>query len=248
MRAPLRFILLLWCSPALSSVRAQLPRSADSTGAFFARLSAHLTGAATRGDTAAYRRLIDPAAVFISDDGSRESADEHVRNIPSRGDELARSRYDLDSVRVYLRGGMAFVDFRVLQHQLVGPRDFTYPYRVLNTYVRRGAHWLLLRHAETHSLVLPPPQALDASLLDEYVGRYEWWPGYVDVIWRNGNQLFNQATGDAKASLNQAATPEAFYIAGDPSVVVFTRDKTGRVDGYVLNRPDGQVTRARKLP
>ena len=114
--------------------------------------------------------------------------------------------------------------------------------------MQREGHWLLLRHTETHSLAWPTPQTLDTALLDEYVGRYECWPGYVDLISRNGNQLFNQATGDAKASLNQAATPESFYNAGDPSLFVFIRDKTGRVDSYVLHWPDGQVTRARKLP
>jgi hypothetical protein len=84
-------------------------------------------------------------------------------------------------------------------------------------------------------------------VLDEYVGRYEWWPGYVDVISRNGDQLFGQATGEAKASLNQAATPESVFISGDASLLVFIRDKTGRVGGYILHWPDGQVTRARKV-
>ena len=52
----------------------------------------------------------------------------------------------------------------------------------------------------------------------------------------------------AEATLDQPATPEAFYIAGDPSLLVFIRDSTGRVVAYVLHEPDGQVTRARKLP
>jgi hypothetical protein len=30
--------------------------------------------------------------------------------------------------------------------------------------------------------------------------------------------------------------------------MVFVRDKTGRVTGYILHWPDGQVTAARKLP
>ena len=73
------------------------------------------------------------------------------------------------------------------------------------------------------------------------MGRYEWWPGYVDLISRRGNQLFNRATGDAKAELNLAATPEAFFIAHDPSVIVLIRDGKGRVIAYLLHLPDGQV-------
>ena len=69
----------------------------------------------------------------------------------------------------------------------------------------------------------------------------------MDVISHRGNQLFNRATGDTQAELNLATTPEAFFIAHDPSLIVFIRDKKGRVIAYVLHLPDGQVIRARKL-
>lgn len=246
-RAPLPLLLLV-CAAAASALRAQAASSADSAAAPFARLIADRTAVVARADTAAYRRMVDPALVFVDDNGTRSNVDQHIRDFLKSSDELAHVRWDIDSLHVSVRGDVAFVEYRELQHRPVGSRDFISPYEVSESYVRRGNRWLPFRHAEAHALALPAPRTLETPVLDDYVGRYEWWPGYVDVISRRGNDLFNQATGDKEATLNRAATPEAFYIDGDPSLLVFLRDSTGRVVAYILHEPDGQVTRARKLP
>ncbi|MGI8499311.1 MAG: nuclear transport factor 2 family protein [Gemmatimonadaceae bacterium] len=247
MRAPLPLLMLV-CGAAASTLRAQPSASAGGAAALFARLIADRTAVVTRADTAAYRRMVDRALVYVDDNGSRANVDQHIRDFLKRSDELAHQRWDIDSLHVYVRGALAFVEYRTLQHRPLGSREVISSYQVSESYVRRGNRWLLFRHAEAHALALPASRTLDTSVLDDYVGRYEWWPGYVDVISRRGNDLFNQATGDKEATLNQAATPEAFYIAGDPSLLVFLRDSTGRVVAYVLHEPDGQVTRARKVP
>ena len=240
-------VTLLFCVVTSSlPLGAQLPAS-DSINSLFAQLLANRTAVAKRVDTAAYRRLIDPSFVYIADNGVRETGDEHIRALPARFKELNQSRFENDSLKVYMRDGVAFVDYRTLQHQLQGTRDMTWAYRVSETYVRPDHQWLLMRHAEVRIISQPITQQLNKSLLAEYVGRYEWWPGYVDVISRRGNQLFNQVTGDAKAELNLAATPESFFIAHDPSLIVFIRDEKGHVIAYLLHLPDGQVIRARKL-
>ena len=247
MRAMLRIIVLLWVvvSPVL---HAQATGSNDSITAFFGHLIAERAVVSRRADTAAFRRLLDPAAVYLNDDGARESADQHIRNIRKRVDEIASSRWENDSMHVSILGDMALIDYWVVQRRRYGARDLIFTYRSLDAYVRRGGPWLLLRHTETHALAPPTPLTVEASALDEYVGRYEWWPGFFDVVSQRGGKLFLQLTGEAEATSTHAATPESFYFAGDPSLVIFTRDNTGRVMGYVEHEPDGQVIRARKLP
>ena len=246
MRALSCLTLLAWL--AIASVGyAQARPSADTSSAFFERLIAERRAAAKRGDTVAYRHFVDPDMVYIDDDGSRQSFGEHLRRVAAAGEEEDRIHRDIDSLHVYFVGDVALVDYWTLLRERYGSRDVTSPYRVLDTFVLRGDQWLLVRHAETHALALPTPIAMSSSALNDYVGRYEWWPGYIDTITRVGNQLFEQGTGEKTATLNFAATPEAFYIAADPSLLVFVRDKTGRVVGYLLHWPDGQVTSARRL-
>jgi hypothetical protein len=242
----LRRAALLACLLPSVMLRAQATASPDPTGVF-QRLISERYAAVTRADTAAYRRLADPWLVFLEDDGSRKSIGDRVREIAAKGPENDRLRRDVDSLHVDIAGNVALVDYWIVEHEPLGPREQLSPYRALDVYALRGGQWRLLRHAETHGLALPAPVTLSASALDEFVGRYEWWPGYIDTITRQGDQLFDQTTGEKKATLNLAATPESFYIAGEAALLVFVRDKTGRVVGYVLHWPDGQVTSARKL-
>jgi ketosteroid isomerase-like protein len=247
-RAMLTVLLTLTASP-LFGLHAQA-LNADSTNALLLRLI-HERGKAFRAsDTTAYRRLVDPAMVYIDDDGSRRTADEYITNFAAAAktsENAHPGRGHIDSLHVLRAGDMAFVDYLAVNSQSYGSGQFTSPYRVLETFVRREGRWLLLRHAETHAVVMPARVAVDSSLLAGYVGRYEWWPGYIDTITRVGNQLYDQGSNEQQVVLNIAATPESFFIAGNPSLLVFVRDTTGHVVGYVLHWPDGQVTRARRL-
>lgn len=241
-------IFILLCAATYPGVRAQAPTSNDSVTTLFGHLIAERAVLAQQADTAGFRRLIDPAVVYLNDDGARESTDQHIRSLLNRRDELTSSRWENDSLHVTVIGDVALIDYRSIQHRRYGLRDLNFRYRCLDVFVRREGAWLLLRHTETHALAQPIPQKVGASVLDDYVGRYEWWPGYFDSITRRGGQLFMQLTGEAGATMSRAATPESFYFAGDPSLVVFTRDKSGHVVGYVEHEPDGQVIRARRVP
>jgi hypothetical protein len=248
-------VLVALAAAPLARLRAQAPNAADSTSALFLRLTLERVTAYRQSDTAAYRRLVDPAMVYIDDDGSRRTADEFIKSFATanakakanKNETSQPTRSHLDSVHVFRARDMAFADFYWVNTRQYGSRDFASPYRVLETYVQRDGRWLLLKHAATHAVVAPTPVAVDSSVLAAYVGRYEWWPGYVDTITRVGNQLYEQGSDEKRATLNIAATPESFYIAGDPSLLVFVRDTTGHVVGYVLHWPDGQVTPARRL-
>lgn len=123
----------------------------------------------------------------------------------------------------------------------------TIPFHETDVFIWREGRWLFLQHEETLQIVNPKAAAPEARSLDDYVGRYEWWPGYVDIITRKGNTLFGQDSPDAAPTPMKASSGESFFIAGDASLVTFARDRNGRVTHYLFHFPDGQVVVARKL-
>jgi len=242
------YVTLFACLAPTSALQAQSPASRDSSSALFRRLIMERGASAQHADTASYRHFVAPEMIYLDDDGSRQAVEEHIKGIAAKGPDDARIRNDIDSLHVFRVGDIALVDYWNVKHVPYGSRDHATASRSLETFVLRDGQWLLLRHTEVQALALPTPTAVRASVLDEYVGQYQWWPGYIDTITRVGDQLFDQSTGEKKATLNLAATPEAFYLPGDASLLVFIRNRAGRVVGYLVHWPDGQVTPTRKLP
>jgi Domain of unknown function (DUF3471)/Domain of unknown function (DUF4440) len=225
-------------------LRAEEPVEAP-TQALFERLVSERGVATAHGDGAAYSRFVSPHAVFVDDYGVREDGAAHVATIGKR--PVGRSRYTTDDVHVDLHDGFAIVDYRAVEHVLFGPREVDTSYRIVETYVPHDGRWVVLSHSEAQIAADAPPQPVPSRTLEDYVGRYEWWPGYVDTITRDGDTLYSQGTGDPAKILNIAATPESFYLAGEPNLVVFARDRSGRVTHYVLHWSDGKVTVARRV-
>ena len=86
----------------------------------------------------------------------------------------------------------------------------------------------------------PPPKerkeiALDASLLDRYVGRYQLAPGFFVAITREGGQLFLQATGQGKAPMFAESETEFFLKVVDAQVT-FVREGEGPASKLILHQ------------
>jgi hypothetical protein len=228
-------------------VKAQAPSTSAGVTTVFRRLVSERIRAESDADTAALRRLVDRALVYIDNDGSRRTADERASSIAAAGREEG-VRHDVDSVHASRAGELAFVDYRATTSFTLGSRNVVLASRALDTFVLRDGRWRLLRHAETRILDVPAAVPLDSAVIAEYVGRYESWPGNVDTITRNGNQLSHQSTAEDRPIPIVAAASDAFHEIGNPILVVFTRGRSGAVNGYVMHFPDGQVVQARRLP
>jgi hypothetical protein len=135
----------------------------------------------------------------------------------------------------------------VIHYPSFGPREIATPFHETDVFIWREGRWLYLQHQETLKAVNPKAEAPDVRSLDDYVGRYEWWPGYVDIITRQGNALFGQDSPHAAPTPMEASSGESFFVKGDASRVTFVRDRHGRVTHYLLHFPNGQVVVARKL-
>ncbi len=80
--------------------------------------------------------------------------------------------------------------------------------------------------------------AIDARLLDRYVGRYEVVPSFVLTVTRDEKQLYVQATGQPKFEVYPESDHKFFFKAFDAQIT-FVADDRGRAVSLVLHQ-DGQ--------
>jgi hypothetical protein len=230
-------------------VEAQAPPAAAPAPTDFSQLILQRLAAAGRGDTVRYREFFADGAVVIVEDGSRKTLDEVLASVAREAASLpGPPAYEIQEVNVVPDASATLVDYAIVEHIPAGSRSLTFRYRALDVFVLRAGGWRVLRHVHTLATTSPPPLAVDAATLEDYVGRYEWWPGYVDTVTRQGTELHSQLTGERESTLNLAATPESFFTSGEAPLLVFMRDKSGRVTHYLVHWGDGQVTVATRLP
>ena len=90
-----------------------------------------------------------------------------------------------------------------------------------------------------------PSMTVDAKILDTYVGEYELSPGFVLSVFREGDKLMTQATGQQKfeifAESETTFSPRAFNAK-----LTFVKDSEGRVTGVQLNQ-GGRETKGKKI-
>jgi D-alanyl-D-alanine-carboxypeptidase/D-alanyl-D-alanine-endopeptidase len=87
-------------------------------------------------------------------------------------------------------------------------------------------------------LQAPKPRkeiAVDAKVLDGYVGIYELAPSFVLTVTREGNQLFAQATGQPRAELFAESDKKFFYKVVEAQIT-FQTDEQGRATGLTLHQ------------
>ena len=156
--------------------------------------------------------------------------------------------FDVDSVRVRRLGNVAIVDYRRTDRRRVGGFELSFAWRVFETYVRDGARWQIARHIQTW-VHLPPasPADVDSARLALFVGHYEIDPSYIDNVHFEGRELVATPTGQKVGGHLVPVSESAFAPDGVGALLVFERDRTGRVTGYIQGHPDGRVVRARKI-
>ena len=237
-------ILIAACFTPIATEGQQIPRQAISDSAFRSLILMRLQ-AYGRGDSAAYHRLIADDFVHIMDSGVRRTEKQLLTVVASNVG--SKTTFKIGALHKKIYGQLAVVDCDWVGFDPFGPREVAQPMRETDVFIWRGRRWLFLNHEETLVVVRPEPAQPNAALLDDYVGRYQWWPGYVDIITRKGNTLYGQDSLNVTPTAFEPASDESFLIPGQASLVVFVRNRNGVVTHYVAHSPNGSVVVARKL-
>ena len=86
--------------------------------------------------------------------------------------------------------------------------------------------------------------AVDSTVLQSYVGKYEMKPGLILTITREGNKLYGQATGQGRLDLF-AEAQNKFFLKVVPAEIEFIKDDNGKV--IICRLYQGGVNDAKKI-
>ncbi|MCM3871375.1 MAG: serine hydrolase, partial [Pyrinomonadaceae bacterium] len=89
------------------------------------------------------------------------------------------------------------------------------------------------------------PAAAEANAYDAYLGEYEVNPTFVVKIFKEGEKLMTQATGQPAVELYPEAENK-FFIKVVDAKITFTRDDKGAVNGLIIHQ-GGADTPAKKI-
>jgi CubicO group peptidase (beta-lactamase class C family) len=84
------------------------------------------------------------------------------------------------------------------------------------------------------------PVTVDASVVDAYVGEYELAPGFILRVFREGDKLMTQATGQEKFEI-VAESETTFAPRSFPAKLTFVKDSEGHVTGVRLNQGGREI-------
>jgi ketosteroid isomerase-like protein len=240
---PLVILFLIGAVCVASSEQGQATDQEDLNTTFRTLIAARLT-AFDKGDSHAYAELLATDFVHMDDRGIRREGSEVISRVAKNSASV--NHHEIGTVHSQRIGDIAVVDAEVVENIPLGPREIQLKAHELDVFVRRDGHWLYLQHSETPVLTAPVQESIDPAVLDQYLGDYEWWPGYVESITRKGDNLYVNAKGDEPSQL-QSSGQESFYLPGDPTLIVFVRDDSGSVTHYLVHFADGQVFQAKKI-
>ncbi len=156
-------------------------------------------------------------------------------------------RYDVDSIRAQRIGDVALVEYLRRDIRQKGTGEDTNSVRVQEVFAMQRGRWLLERHTQSWVVAQVTPVTLDSAALHAFVGRYQIAPGYVDNVHWENHQLVATASGQTVGARLVPVSATAFSPDGVGVLIVFERDSTGRVLGYIQGYPNGDVVRAVRL-
>ncbi len=90
-----------------------------------------------------------------------------------------------------------------------------------------------------------PAVTVDAKILDAYVGDYELAPGFILRVFREGEKLMTQATGQGAFEIF-LESETVFSPRGFNAKLTFLKDADGRVTAVRLDQ-GGRQTEGKKI-
>src|ERR1700733_3994235 len=118
-------------------------------------------------------------------------------------------------------------------------------YRSMEAWVQRDGNWRMITSQGRELQPDPPAAASSRKPLEDYVGTYAVSPGLAVTISKAGQRLL-AATNQAQAKIMTPEAEDMFFIAGLPRTsIVFQRNRTGCVTGYLSRRDERDVSFSR---
>jgi Domain of unknown function (DUF4440) len=237
--------------PGVISLQSQIAQSGigaaadDQTTHEITELILKRHAAFENSDRAAYSAFLDPAAIFAEPGGAVAGAKQVASVHPTVGYKTVVGD---DNPKVTIFGQTAVAVYRQTVKRIYGDQSLTRGSTAVDTFVKKDGAWLLIAHAQMPDLLKRQPVKVNPAVLPQYVGQYEWSPGYVDTITLAGGKLMTQLTDEDKPYELKALNETTFFVDGDDDegLIVFEKGASGSVSRYVYRTSGGDIA-AKKL-
>lgn len=212
----------------------------DQTTREIAELILKRHSAFENSDRAAYRAFLDPAAIFAEPGGAVTGVQQVADVHPTVGYKRV---LDDDRPKVTIFGRTAVAVYRETVKRIYGDQSLTRGSTAVDTFVKKDGAWLLIAHAQMPDLLKRQPVKVDPASFPQYVGQYEWSPGYVDTITVAGGKLMAQLTDDDKPYELKPLNETTFFVDGDDDegLIVFEKGASGSVARYAYRTSGGDI-------
>lgn len=192
--------------------------------------------AGSKRDRAALERLFAEGYVWVQGNGNVISKTKHIDNILSNDGQFSIPVLPLDQLSVY--GDMAVL--RVTGSRSGGDLFAT------TVFTKREGRWQFV-HAQ--GTLLPPERKaieLDSKMLDSFVGKYEFGPGAVAVVTKEGNALMWK--GGRRPKVRLMPLSDTRFFAEDTGVeMAFHKDGKEQAIGVTLRVGTCQESEAKRV-
>jgi ketosteroid isomerase-like protein len=191
-------------------------------------------------DTTAMQPYVANEALFINEDGSVSGSGDTRRDTSAVALKGNSSAITVTDWVLHYSGDVAVASFVGEQTADSGNQALSHKFLSVETWIKSNAAWKLIASQSIPLYSDSPAMTLSSSALKEYVGTYTGGTGLSVVISLDGSELTASSNG-GKAVAYEAEGRDLFFTPGLPpgtprSRIIFQRDKSGHIDGYVSSR------------
>jgi Domain of unknown function (DUF4440) len=208
--------------------------------------------AIAHADTMALSGLLSDSLRWISPTSGAVLRKSQLLGAAARMPATISIRYMVDSIRLWRSGSTATAEYRLSDSRTFAAQTNTFTSRGLDLFHLEEGTWRLRQHTQTWVPRPPATISVDTAALRAFVGRYDRGNGFIDDVHLEPSGLM--ATSSAEKMMGAPGahllpvSENAFSPDGFAPLIVFERDGSGHVTGYVQQQPDGAVAHARRLP
>jgi ketosteroid isomerase-like protein len=215
------------------------------------RAVASIFNAISRADTAALRTLLGDDLRWIIASTGAVAAKAQLLAAAATVTPMATNEYAIDSVTTWRDGSIVVSEYRLTNTRAFHEYHQVLVSRATDVFTFRSGRWLLIRHTTTWIVHSPLLTDVDSVQAKAFIGHYDKGDGFVDDVHFQGGHLVAQSSlekliGAPGATLGRVSE-DTFSPDGIGPMIVFERDATGRVVGYVQQAPDGSIARASRV-
>ncbi len=223
---------------------AQAP--APAPAAELRRLTQELLDAIAPGNASVWERALDERFVHLDENGVVRDRPKFLAELQPLPPGLV-GRIEIDRFDATVLGETAVTVYEIQEYLDYHGQQLRSRFRSLDTWIATPAGWKLLAEHTAAVLKDPPTVALGRDELCAYAGVYSLTPEIQTTIRCASDGLTSERAGRPAAKYS-AELRDIFFVPGQPRTRrIFTRDATGRVDGFV-DRREGEDVRWRRAP